>query len=118
MENVKICNLDILAPVQKRQIILGGQSYPVETLTVNSFIEFNKARLDISKSNGLEEGFKMAQALIKSMVPTISQEVLDALTPAQLSKLIAFIGDEIPDDELSGKTTEEAANAETNEGKE
>ena len=103
MENVKICNLDILAPVQKRQIILGGQTYPVETLTVNSFIEFNKARLDISK-NSLEEGFKMAQALIKSMVPAISQEVLDALTPAQLSKLIAFIGDEIPDDEISGKT--------------
>ena len=64
MENVKICNLDILAPVQKRQIILGGQTYPVETLTVNSFIEFNKARLDISK-NSLEEGFKMALDIIR-----------------------------------------------------
>ena len=37
MADVKVCNLDLIAPITKRELVLNGAKYAVEPLTVEKF---------------------------------------------------------------------------------
>lgn len=126
MADVKICNLDAIAPIQKRKLILNGQEYEVEPLSVKKFIEFAQIRQKINADASLNEGLDLAREMIKSAIPSMPPEVMDAMTIPHLQLIIAFINDEIPEDVLNGETSkknnkkvkakEEGANAEDKSG--
>jgi hypothetical protein len=121
MSNVKICNLDLIAPIQKREIVLGGVTYPVEPLTVERFIEFNKMRQKITSGKSVDEGLRLSKEMIKAAIPTMTEAVLKQLTINHLQYIVLFINDEIPDEVLNGETEQETATeaqkGETSEGK-
>ena len=107
--NVKVCNLDLIAPVHKRELVIGDKHYDVVPLTVQKFIEFTKAREGITASSSLEDGVKLMMKLIESAVPDLEEELLNAMTLNQLQTIVAFINDEIPDEVLTkGEAAEEA----------
>lgn len=126
MANIKICNLDLIAPAPARELVLGGVTYKVEPLTVEKFVEFNQLRQSIGADSSLQEGLKVAKGIIKSSIPEMSEEIMDRMTIAQLQLVVAFINDEIPEDVLTGAQTpennnkkeekEEGAKAEDNSG--
>lgn len=104
MADVKICNLDAIAPIQKRKLILNGQEYEVEPLSVKKFIEFSQIRQKISAEPSIEEGLDLARGMIASAIPSMPSEVMDAMTINHLQLVIAFINDEIPEDVLKGQS--------------
>ena len=106
MPDVKICNLDLIAPVQKRELILNGKTYEVEPLSVAKFIEFNQIRQKVGSGDSLEEGLKLMKEMIKAGIPSMTDQVMDAMSLAHLQLVVAFINDEIPDDVLNGKASE------------
>lgn len=124
MPDVKICNLDLIAPIQKRQLVLGGKTYGVEPLSVQMYIEFTQLRQKIGDDSGIEEGVALTKKMIKSAIPSMTDDVIDRLTLAHLQLIVAFINDEIPDEVLSGEALKknekeeekEGATAENNQG--
>lgn len=124
MADVKICNLDLIAPVQKRELILGGKTYQVEPLSVQMYIEFTQLRQKIDADSTIEEGLKMTREMIKAAVPEMTDEIIDKLSLPHLQLIVAFINDEIPEEVLSGealknndkKEEKEGATAETDSG--
>lgn len=118
MSNVKICNLDVIAPVQPRELVINGASYKVVPLTVGRFIELNQMRQNMGKTSTIEESLKEVMKLIKVGVPEISQEVLDSMSVAQLQLVLSFIYDEIPESVLNkSQETETEEKSEDSEGK-
>lgn len=124
MPDVKICNLDLIAPIQKRELVLGGKTYEVEPLSVQMYIEFTQLRQKIGNDSGIEEGVALTKKMIKSAIPSMTDDVIDRLTLAHLQLIVAFINDEIPDEVLSGEALKknekeeekEGATAENNQG--
>ena len=124
MADVKICNLDLIAPVQKRELIIGGTHFEVEPLTVARFIEFMQVRQKIADDTSLEEGFKLMKEMVRSAIPSMSEELIESLPINQLQLVVSFINDEIPEEILSGealknndkKEEKEGATAETDSG--
>ena len=108
MAVTKICNLDLIAPVAPRQIVLSGVSYDVLPLSVAKFIEFGQMREKISASSSVEEGLKLTMALIKAAIPSLPDDVLNSMSLGHL-QVVAFINDEIPEEVLAGKPVEETA---------
>ncbi len=109
MAVTKICNLDLIAPVAPRQIVLSGVSYDVLPLSVAKFIEFGQMREKISASSSVEEGLKLTMALIKAAIPSLPDDVLNSMSLGHLQLVVAFINDEIPEEVLAGKPVEETA---------
>ena len=123
MSEVKICNLDLIAPIQKRELVLGGMTYEVEPLSVQMYIEFTQLRQKIGTDSGIEEGVALTKKMIKSAIPAMTDDIIDRLTLAHLQLIVAFINDEIPDEVLSGealknqnKEEKEGATAENKQG--
>ena len=124
MPDVKICNLDLIAPIQKRKLVLGGATYEVEPLSVQMYIEFTQLRQKIGNDSGIEEGVALTKKMIKSAIPAMTDDIIDRLTLAHLQLIVAFINDEIPDEVLSGESLKknekeeekEGATAENNQG--
>lgn len=124
MPDVKICNLDLIAPIQKRELVLGGATYEVEPLSVQMYIEFTQLRQKIGNDSGIEEGVALTKKMIKSAIPAMTDDIIDRLTLAHLQLIVAFINDEIPDEVLSGEALKknekeeekEGATAENNQG--
>lgn len=107
--NVKICNLDLIAPITKRELVIGGTSYEVEPLSVMKFIEFAKARQGLSASTSIEDAVKVMMELIVSAIPSMDKAVLEALPIMQLQTVLAFVADEIPDEALTPRVAGEKA---------
>lgn len=101
MSEMKICNLDIIAPVQKRQLILGGKEYEVLPLSVERFIELQLKRQEMVKSADLEKTFAIAKDMIKVAIPSLEDEIFSLLTMEQMSYLTDFILDNLPDEKLA-----------------
>lgn len=106
--NVKICNLDLIAPITKRELVIGDKTYAVEPLSVMKFIEFAKARQGLSATTSIEDAVKVMMELIMGAIPTMEREVLEALPIIQLQTVLAFVADEIPDEALTPKVAGEA----------
>ena len=119
MSEMKICNLDIIAPVQKRQLILGGKEYEVLPLSVERFIELQLKRQEMVKSADLEKTFAIAKDMIKVAIPSLEDEIFSLLTMEQMSYLTDFILDNLPDEKLAQvsetKTEPEKAKPEKDE---
>lgn len=104
MADVKICNLDVIAPVQKRKLVMNGHEYDVEPLSVKKFIEFTQIRQKINAEASIDEGLELAREMIKSAIPSMPSDVMDGITIPHLQLIIAFINDEIPEDVLKGQS--------------
>lgn len=119
MSEMKICNLDVIAPVQKRQLILGGKEYEVLPLSVERFIELQLKRQEMVKSADLEKTFAIAKDMIKVAIPSLEDEIFSLLTMEQMSYLTDFILDNLPDEKLAQasetKTEPEKAKPEKDE---
>lgn len=113
MSEMKICNLDVIAPVQKRQLILGGKEYEVLPLSVERFIELQLKRQEMVKSADLEKTFAIAKDMIKVAIPSLEDEIFSLLTMEQMSYLTDFILDNLPDEKLAqaGETKTEPEKA-------
>ncbi len=107
--NVKICNLDLIAPITKRELVINNVTYEVEPLSVLKFIEFAKARQGLSASTSIEDAVKVMMELIVSAIPSMDRKVLESLPIMQLQTVLAFVADEIPDEALKPKVAGEKA---------
>ena len=104
MAEMKICNLDLIAPVQKRQLVLNGNAYEVEPLTVQKFIEFTQLQQSIKAETSITEGLAIMKKIIHAAIPSMSEDIMDRMTVSHLQLVVAFIRDEIPDEILNGKS--------------
>lgn len=112
MSNVKICNLDLIAPVQNRELRIAGQSYEVLPLSIERFIELQQLRQSVSVDDDVIVSIEKFKQAIKSSVPSIPDEILGAFTVEQLQVVVAFVFDEIPDSVLNPKPKKKAKEAE------
>lgn len=108
MSNLKICNLDIIAPVQKRELVLSGKTYEVLPLSVERFIDLQMKRQEMVQSTDLAKTFDIAKSMIKVAIPTLEDNVFSLLTMEQMSYLTDFILDNLPDDKLVSESEKKA----------
>lgn len=108
MSNLKICNLDIIAPVQKRELVLNGETYEVLPLSVERFIDLQMKRQEMVQSTDLAKTFDIAKSMIKVAIPTLEDNVFSLLTMEQMSYLTDFILDNLPDDKLVSESEKKA----------
>lgn len=108
MSNLKICNLDIIAPVQKRELVLSGKTYEVLPLSVERFIDLQMKRQEMVQSTDLAKTFDIAKSMIKVAIPTLEDGVFSLLTMEQMSYLTDFILDNLPDDKLVSESEKKA----------
>lgn len=124
--STKVCNLDLIAPVQKRELVINGKTFEVEPLSVQMFIEFNQMRQSLTDEKaGIEQGLLITKKMIKKAIPTMPEKLIDGMSINHLQLVVAFINDEIPDEVLKREAhenkndkeeKEEGANAETESG--
>lgn len=108
MSNLKICNLDVIAPVQKRELVLSGKTYEVLPLSVERFIDLQTKRQEMVQSTDLAKTFEIAKSMIKVAIPTLEDNVFSLLTMEQMSYLTDFILDNLPDDKLVSESEKKA----------
>ena len=113
--NVKICNLDLIAPITKRELVIGDKTYRVKPLSVKKFIELTKMRQSVTAETSLEDAVKMMIDMVSGMVVGLEREVIESLPFAQLQTIVAFINGEIPDEDLEPKKPLVAGEAVTDE---
>lgn len=101
MGNLKICNLEMVAPTLNRQLVVGDKTFEVKTMTVEDFIELNLLRQQIGEAD-MKEGLELMIKLVQYSVPGLPVEVVRNMSLAQLQIVIRFIFDELSDDELKG----------------
>lgn len=100
MSEVKICNLDVIAPVQKRELILGGKTFEVLPLSVERFIEITIKRREVMETNDLTKGFEITKEAIRLAIPSFDDEVFKLLSMEQMGLIMDFILDTLPEDKL------------------
>ena len=118
MADIKICNLDLIAPVKKRELVIGGKTFAVEPLTVAKFIEMNQLRQSINDKSSLEEGLNLMKKMVRASVPEMTEEFMDTLPLGHLQLIVSFINDEIPDEVLNAKAQENKKKEEEKEEEE
>lgn len=119
--NIKICNLDVIAPVAKRELVLNGKTYEVKPATVARFIELSQLKKKQQESKDIESAIEIARTIIKKWVPEIDDNMLEQITMEQMQLIFAFISDELPEDMLAkgqGETekAEKSADKKAKEG--
>ena len=119
MSEAKICNLDVIAPIQKRELILGGVSYEVLPLSVERFIEITMKRREMMEAKSLEKGFEVAKEAIRLAIPNFSDEVFALISMEQMGLIMDFILDTLPEDKLqnNGEQQKEPEKAEPEKAK-
>lgn len=109
MSDLKICNLDVIAPIQPRQLVVGGKEYAVEPLTTARFVELNQSRQSLAKIDSIEESLKAMIVLIRKFIPKIPEKTLEMMSIQQLQLTLAFVADEIPESVLNKDNASEVA---------
>lgn len=120
MSDVKICNLDVIAPVQQRELVLNGKTFEIKPLSVQLYIKLKQYQVEMAKSTKFDEGYEISKKAIKAACPSFDDSLFDMLTMQQLSMIMAFIIDELPDEKLKAEAPEQATNDkkdETDQGK-
>lgn len=105
---MKTLNIDALAKVS-RTITVGGETYDVQDMTVENFIETTRAADELeakgSKATFLDQ-IKMTIATIQRSVPTCPAEKLNGLSIEQLVAISKFLRGELEGEETKIVTTE------------
>lgn len=96
---MKTLNLDALAKVT-RTFTLGGETYPVEDMTVENFIETTKQAdaLAALKNPSFADQLGATIAMIERSVPTCPIEKLNRLTIEQLVMVSKYLRGELDGD--------------------
>jgi hypothetical protein len=106
---MKVLNLDKVAPMQQRKLVLAGVSHVVNEMTVANFIETTRVAEKMANETSVATQIEETVEMIIRTVPTATKEVLGTLSLEQLHVIAAFIrGDDIEGVE----TVEEGASAE------
>lgn len=92
----KILNVDALSK-QEREIVLGGNSYPVEEMSVENFIATTRKAEELAKGEGsIADQIESAVELVHRSVPTAPLELLRRVSLTNLQTLVQFVrGDEL-----------------------
>ena len=102
---MKVLNLDKLSAANKRELIIGGMSYPILEMTVTNFIETTKKAQEISEAP-MEVQIEATIELVLRSVPSITAEQLRGIPLEQLKAIVAFVRGE---DDIPGVESDEAA---------
>jgi hypothetical protein len=93
---MKVLNLDKFVGAEKRQLVIGGVSYPVDEMTVENFIATTKAADAIKDTDSVAVQLDATIDMIVRSVPSLTRDALDGLSLAQLQAIVAFVrGDEV-----------------------
>ena len=110
MSDVKLLNLDELAPV-RRSVTFGGKTYRVKEMTVEHFIEMNQLAEELEKS-GADTPEAQVKATARSIALSLEdceEAVVRKLHIEQLAVLSRFIRNELTPEDASGKGQAEPA---------
>jgi hypothetical protein len=113
---MKILNLDKLSIKEERELVIGGQAYPIEEMTVSNFVETTRAAERIAAAGvSIAEQIDATIEMIVRSIPTLQKEVLQGLTLEKLQVITAFVrGDDVDGVEQAGEapTTDAGVSAE------
>lgn len=100
---MKVLNLDKFATKkEQRKLVIGGQEYVVEPMTVENFIATTKAAEAMQDKASIAEQVEATIDMIVRSVPTIDRAVLNSLDLEQLQAIVAFVrGDDVEGVETS-----------------
>ena len=105
---MKVLNLDALAAT-KRTITLGGETYAVQEMTVENFIETTRAAERLEAAGAQIPLSDQVEATIESIqrsVPDCPKAVLRRLTLTQLSTVGKFLRGELDGEEAKEPSAE------------
>lgn len=93
---MKVLNLDKLAKKEGRELVIFGETYPVDGMTVANFIETTRAAEALAGETSLVKQVEATIDMISRSVPTVKKSDLEQLELAQLQAIVKFIrGDEV-----------------------
>lgn len=107
---MKILNIDAFATVT-RKLSLAGQTYAIEELSVQQFIDNLKAAEQLEKEGASEDvGKSLEQAIlvVRQAVPTMPEALVRTLKVPAMTAVLQFIRGE-----LDGEDVAEGAPADT-----
>lgn len=89
---MKILNVDALAEA-KKNIIINGEKYAVNEMTVKDFIEVTKASNEIDNNPNAQEWerIEQLQKLVMRLVPDCPSNVVESISLSQLNAIVLFI---------------------------
>ena len=91
---MKVLNLDSLARTV-RTLTIAGVDYEVQEMTVENFIETDKAAAKLKKDAPLHEQIDASINMILRSIPTLTEADLKRRPLAQLSTILKFINGEL-----------------------
>lgn len=97
---MKILNIDAFSD-PKREITLGGKTFPVQEISVQEFIDNLKASESLEKEGGtltLVESFEQGVKAIKQAVPTMPEQTIRGLKLAAMTAVLRFVRGELDPD--------------------
>lgn len=108
----KLLNIDTIAPLAEKEIILNGKKYAVKETSVQLFLEIVEFEKQNANIETVQEQIEAMIALIRKFIPDIPEEVLLQATVAQLGTIVRFIRNDIDEE----PTENEKVEAEAKEG--
>lgn len=97
---MKILNIDAFSD-PKREVTLGGVTYPVQEISVQEFIDNLKASESLEKEGStltLVESFEEGVKAIKQAVPTMPEATIRSLKLAAMTAVLRFVRGELDPD--------------------
>lgn len=108
----KLLNIDTIAPLVKKEIILNRKKYAVKATSVQLFLEIAEFEKQTANIDTVQEQIGAMIALIRKFIPDISEEVLLQASAVQLGTIIRFIRNDADEE----STEDEKVEAEVKEG--
>lgn len=109
---MKVLNLDKLAKKEGRELVIFGNTYPVDGMTVANFIETTRAAEQLAGETSLVKQVEATIDMISRSVPSVEKAELAKLELVQLQAIVKFIRG----DDVEGVESSEAAAGEGSEG--
>lgn len=97
----KLLNIDTIAPLADREIVLNGEHYKVKETSVQLFLEVAEFEKKNANIDSLQGQVQAMIDLIKKFIPDLPEEVLMRATLDQLGLMVRFIRNDVDDDELN-----------------
>lgn len=89
----KLLNLDEVASDIEKEITLGGETYPMESISVDDYINLVRKEEELAKKEEVTgvENFDFLFDVVASSFPTMPKEVIGKLKLQQLTAIMDFI---------------------------
>lgn len=117
----QLLNLDEYSESIERVIVLKGMRHEVKDFTVRESMQFQKLWVDVTDALEKDDNDRLiagAEAVVKFGCPTMTDEIIATLKPAQLFAAMQMVGGFVPRPPQSAETiavTGDTGAAETSE---